>query len=873
MIKKIFSVAVGVVLFYSLCFAQVTNNKNAKTIIPQNKIEQAQAIQSKLRTYTSPAMSLNKYQQITGSSDFDTLRNDDDNPYWIFFDTDYNASRFSFAQSAKACTLKEAMVAFSVPMDSLFYAQDCSLFVWKNSNNNTPGRRVLAGTFAINNITPGFWREIYIDISFYDLTFASDFWIGYKKTSARAPLGLSDSAVSYVDRNAWRSKIQDTWKYHSDGDFLIGGVVSNLPPRTGPAILLHTSINFFNDTDVGGQSSWVLEVSNIGTSELNISEISSSNAVFSVDLNTFSVAPDNLQELMVTFSPADTGTAVGRLDIKSNDPDYPILPVYLVGIGIDLTAPMITFDPSSVVSPDMGNAASVENIFITDNDSVAKAYLFYRKGGTTAFSSVELQTPDRKNFKGSLPASAITTRGVEYYFKAVDTKNNISCSPTTDPENHPYILIVNIPNLTKPTAQPAESYRMISVPINLNSAAPDNVLVDDLDEYDDTIWRLFRWQGSDYVEYTRGNIAEFASGKAFWLITKDAKTIDSGPGKSVTTGSNFIITLQPGWNMIGGPFDFEINWSDVIKDNSVESSLWWYDGQGYLNKTRLEPWEGYFVKNRENYNVNIEIPPRGTGGSAKSAAECLAVNSLSEEEWSIQIAAQAGKYSDSENYLGKLTSSHAAWDQHDFSEPPQPPGEYISLYFPHQNWEKYPGSYTTDFRPIAGEGEVWDFIVDGNIAESKCSLVFDKLSSVPENLEVFLFDQARQIAIDLRSNNQYTFNTSTGKRFSIMVGTNQFVAKNKLTISPVPEQYALGQNYPNPFNSVTTIKYEVPKHSKIILKIFNVMGQELATLVNEYQDAGYHTVHWDASQAPTGIYFCQVHAEGFVQIRKMILQR
>ncbi|MBL7075453.1 T9SS type A sorting domain-containing protein [candidate division KSB1 bacterium] len=86
-----------------------------------------------------------------------------------------------------------------------------------------------------------------------------------------------------------------------------------------------------------------------------------------------------------------------------------------------------------------------------------------------------------------------------------------------------------------------------------------------------------------------------------------------------------------------------------------------------------------------------------------------------------------------------------------------------------------------------------------------------------------------------------------------------------------PKAYSLLQNYPNPFNPTTTIKYSLPKESKVTLKIFNILGGEVATLVNEHQPAGYHQISWDASGYSSGIYFYQIQAGEFQKVRKMVL--
>jgi hypothetical protein len=121
----------------------------------------------------------------------------------------------------------------------------------------------------------------------------------------------------------------------------------------------------------------------------------------------------------------------------------------------------------------------------------------------------------------------------------------------------------------------------------------------------------------------------------------------------------------------------------------------------------------------------------------------------------------------------------------------------------------------------------------------------------------------------------------TSKRFDTRenkIGANQ----PKLTVTytvpnSVEEQnavtFVLHQNYPNPFNPVTTIGFELAKAGRVSLKIFNLLGQEAATLVDEERSAGSHTVEWDAANFSTGVYVYRLQAGGTVATRKLVLAR
>ncbi len=90
-------------------------------------------------------------------------------------------------------------------------------------------------------------------------------------------------------------------------------------------------------------------------------------------------------------------------------------------------------------------------------------------------------------------------------------------------------------------------------------------------------------------------------------------------------------------------------------------------------------------------------------------------------------------------------------------------------------------------------------------------------------------------------------------------------------VAGIPENYQLEQNFPNPFNPSTVINYTIPKAGNVTLKIFNIVGQEVATLVNGFQEAAKYQVSFNASNLSSGIYFYTINAGNFNQTKKMML--
>jgi hypothetical protein len=87
----------------------------------------------------------------------------------------------------------------------------------------------------------------------------------------------------------------------------------------------------------------------------------------------------------------------------------------------------------------------------------------------------------------------------------------------------------------------------------------------------------------------------------------------------------------------------------------------------------------------------------------------------------------------------------------------------------------------------------------------------------------------------------------------------------------MPTEYALGQNYPNPFNPETTIEFALPEASKVKLSVYNIKGELVEVLMEGNLETGYHTVNWNASAMPSGIYFYKLQADDFMSVKKCVL--
>jgi hypothetical protein len=160
---------------------------------------------------------------------------------------------------------------------------------------------------------------------------------------------------------------------------------------------------------------------------------------------------------------------------------------------------------------------------------------------------------------------------------------------------------------------------------------------------------------------------------------------------------------------------------------------------------------------------------------------------------------------------------------------------------------------------------------DTNVANTQGTLSFGDIAPGQVKSNSFFlryYTQNNPSSIDfivhIFSNGHFFWSDS----FTVSVPTG--IAENEANL---PLEYALTQNYPNPFNPSTKIKYSIPQSSNVVIKVFDILGNEIETLVNEEKSIGNYEVQFDATNLPSAIYFYQLQAGNFVETKKMVLLR
>jgi len=100
---------------------------------------------------------------------------------------------------------------------------------------------------------------------------------------------------------------------------------------------------------------------------------------------------------------------------------------------------------------------------------------------------------------------------------------------------------------------------------------------------------------------------------------------------------------------------------------------------------------------------------------------------------------------------------------------------------------------------------------------------------------------------------------------------SQMITSVETFSTDLPSQFSLDQKYPNPFNPKTTINYSVSQVSFVTIKVYDVLGREVATIVNENKPVGNYRVEFDSGKLVSGIYFYRLQAGNFIQTKKMVL--
>jgi photosystem II stability/assembly factor-like uncharacterized protein len=633
-------------------------------------------------------------------------------------------------------------------------------------------------------------------------------------------------------------------------------------------------------------------ISNSGTDILIIKNISipggdTIKTTFLENVSGLSINPGETKKISLQFQPQREGIKLSKIIIESDDPSTGISEINISGEGV---LPAITLESSSIApyNQDIPISFSLENLSVP-----SAVRIFYKMGGATKYDSTQNISPELTNrtlnisgsslkYKYTFPRNIITFRGLDYYIKTVWSDQVINTLPKE------YLikpLSFQISFGTEPLSPgfmiyPAQ-YHMFSAPVLFSGSSVFNELFSNFGAVNNSKWRIFKYNGGANIEVIDENSSGLNISDAFWLISRNMRDLFFKNGLTIPTNTAYTRKIGPGWNLISNPFLFPIPFSslNIPAGKNISNTLWYWDLDRIysIEKTSLNPWKGYFINNLENDSVEISFTPvLFTSSLAKGES---AKNILQKDEWYLDLDLKIGEDIMKNLRIGCRNNSFEIWDKNDISIPPGAPDQSTFAFFPHNDWEKYPGNYAFDFRAPGRDGYIWNLEIVNNSDIKNGILNFNFTGNICGDYYLRIYDADNMLEIFKKNINEIinkttfvNFSMADGnKKLNILVGTGKFIEEEKSNEITAITEYKLFQNYPNPFNPSTKIEFSIPKAGQTKLSVFNILGNEIAILVDSYLFQGKYRFEWNAKNLPSGIYTYILKSGNYVEAKKLIL--
>jgi ASPIC and UnbV/Bacterial Ig-like domain/FG-GAP-like repeat/Fibronectin type III domain len=524
----------------------------------------------------------------------------------------------------------------------------------------------------------------------------------------------------------------------------------------------------------------------------------------------------------------------------------------------DVTKPIFaSFTPLASLNKGFGTTSFA--LDITDNKAVTSAKIFVRNiSGSTFTEAPGTFNTTTSKWGFSIAETSFDATGAQYYFEAKDAANNIARSPDGTAYHQTYLKYVTdlqIPDAVIGVGGKKTDWKVIAIPFDLPNGGIATVFDELKDKVNTVDYRLLTYKDElAWAEYPSSNLSTFTRGKGYFINLKTQIPLTIGANlipPNNTRASLFKVSLQKGWNMIGNPYLTPISWADVATLNSLSgqaSELLVYNGTSYAKSTTpLSPYTGGFVFAAAAIN-DISIPFLGqtaTGGRKEVP--------FAEGDWMLPISL---KHGETENDLGGVGMNIQAVESFDDLDRVNPPRflDFAEINFAHP--DHFAKRFSRDVVPTQNE-YTWEFTVDTNLSGTS-ELSWGDLSSVTK--ELFLYDRQKEMLVDMKEQNAYSFNAQQSSIFRIYFGEN-------LSSKIKPESIYLGDAHPNPSTGNVTIPFTLPDVGslyQVALEVYDMMGKKITTLVEGQLKPGFYSSKWETVQSnlSNGLYVYRMRVAG-----------
>jgi hypothetical protein len=417
------------------------------------------------------------------------------------------------------------------------------------------------------------------------------------------------------------------------------------------------------------------------------------------------------------------------------------------------------------------------------------------------------------------------------------------------------------------------NYRLVGLPGQVDLPV-EETLSGEPGEFNE--WRVFWDDGSaetqdGLVEFDGTSQFNFQDGRGFWMLSRNNWTVsqefDPVP---LDDAGNASIPLHDGWNIISNPLGKDISWSSVQAVNDVSQPLWSFTDSFDQSSSfsSAQSGQAYYFLNDGGLD-ELLIPFFESSGSE------AAVASKKKEGEILRLDALVDGDKASSVWVGTQPGAKEGRDEFDgFS----PPGYFTeaTLSAGNENIESK-HSLAVDIRPSEAEGHTYDLAFETE-SEGRMTLQASGLSDLATEKQVRLYNKQNGRSLDLRSTPTADVEVSSGEaEFALLIGTSSYVEEAKSDL--VPDELSLRQ-YPNPFQAQgqTTIEYSLPEQTEVSVKVYDVLGRRVRTLVSgETQRSGVHTLQWNARDkqgqaVASGVYFARLDAGQTRSIKMVVVK-
>ena len=539
---------------------------------------------------------------------------------------------------------------------------------------------------------------------------------------------------------------------------------------------------------------------------------------------------------------------------------------FIVGEGFLKTSQNVFSEPPLISSfnlPNLINKSSgsiIVDATLFDLNGINKVELYLQVGGTTNELILPMVEGSEGQYQIIIPDSLIGVENFRARVIAVDNMENLSSSDykTVEVKFSGGEMTMAHENSSYPEGIDEGGWRLISWP-----GVPQDLSLAESKLKEGHIFYQYNPLSQEYIVPDMIEI-----GSAYWFKHKyNEPVVFKEDTSSSLPLENYTISLKQGWNMIGSPFSFSVPFK---KESTVGDILTFgnQDKDGWSSSQNIfEPWRGYAVYATDTAKITL-LP----FGEIENSAERI----IASDEWILNLRLDSDSYFNYSTTVGRKIPASNNRDSYDTPKLVDL-NNNLAIVSKLSGLKTY--SYIKDIRSTEDFNGVWDLRLESESDENL--ILFSSLfeGPAPKGLHVSIVDiQKRTIEYDfLSSSIEIQHKTSLSYDFKLVAGDLDYVIqKSKEILENIPEEYALSQNYPNPFNPTTKMNYQLPKRSRVIISIYNIVGQEVRTLLNEDQDYGVHSITWNGvdqygKSMATGVYFARLSTGSFSQTKKMLL--